>query len=376
MSDIVKSVALYSDHAGSDKVYNVQIVKDGEEYRVNYQNGRRGGTLASDTKTKSPVSLEKASQIFDKLVKEKKNGSSHYREVDADENAYVAPVEKESAGFQPMLLTPVSEDSLTDFISSGNHVMQQKHDGERLAVFVSKAGVIGVNKTGYRRGVPRAVENELSKLGVCDLDGELVGDILHVFDIMSRGGKSLMDRPYEKRLAALGEIVSEDGGAVRLVKTFAGEEKRKAFSSARKAKWEGVVFKRVDANYEECRTDSVLKYKFTESASLVVVARNQSKSSVKVGFYVDGEVVPTCNLTIPKNVTFPSEGDIVEVEYLYAYPGTNALAQGTFKALRTDQRVEDCLLSQLKYKSSASDDDVDNVEIEPEKKTPKVRRTR
>jgi bifunctional non-homologous end joining protein LigD len=71
-----KSISLYSDKGGADKVYNVFLVASGNDFKVNYQNGARGSTLTNGTKTASPVAYDKAVAIFDKLVKEKMAGSS------------------------------------------------------------------------------------------------------------------------------------------------------------------------------------------------------------------------------------------------------------------------------------------------------------
>lgn len=71
-----KSISLYSDKGGADKVYNVFLVARGSDFIVNYQKGARGSTLTNGTKTGSPVPYDKAVAIFDRLVKEKMTGSS------------------------------------------------------------------------------------------------------------------------------------------------------------------------------------------------------------------------------------------------------------------------------------------------------------
>lgn len=71
-----KSISLYSDKGGADKVYNVFLVASGNDFKVNYQNGARGCTLTNGSKTTTPVPYDKAITIFDKLVKEKMTDSS------------------------------------------------------------------------------------------------------------------------------------------------------------------------------------------------------------------------------------------------------------------------------------------------------------
>jgi bifunctional non-homologous end joining protein LigD len=56
----------------SDKVYNVTLkpIED-DKYVVIFAYGRRGSTLIEGTKTPIPVSFEKASSIYGKLINDK-----------------------------------------------------------------------------------------------------------------------------------------------------------------------------------------------------------------------------------------------------------------------------------------------------------------
>ena len=65
-------VTLYYREGSSDKVYQAAIEPAGHLFVVNFAYGRRGSTLATGTKTSSPVVYEAAKNIFDKLVGEKK----------------------------------------------------------------------------------------------------------------------------------------------------------------------------------------------------------------------------------------------------------------------------------------------------------------
>lgn len=101
---IQKSICLHSTADGAGKVYNIQIVEVPGGYEVHYQNGKRGGTLASGTKTRAPASLDSAAKIFNSLVNEKVNGRSHYKVIGTDANTAVTPVaERALSGVLPML---------------------------------------------------------------------------------------------------------------------------------------------------------------------------------------------------------------------------------------------------------------------------------
>ena len=70
---VVEEIKLYCSEGTSDKVYNIQIEKVQGGFVVNYQNGQRNGKLTDGTKTDSPVTHEDAKEIFDALVKIKKD---------------------------------------------------------------------------------------------------------------------------------------------------------------------------------------------------------------------------------------------------------------------------------------------------------------
>jgi bifunctional non-homologous end joining protein LigD len=59
--------------------------------------------------------------------------------------------------------------------------------------------------------------------------------------------------------------------------------------------------------------------------------------------------IPCGNVSIPPNKAIPNIGDIIEVRYLYAMPGSNALYQPVFMRLRDDISCADDV-DQLKFK--------------------------
>src|SRR6478735_1457277 len=68
---IIKTASLHYKDQGSDKVYNVNLVKEPPGYKVDFEYGRRGSTLQSGSKTRSHVTLTEAEKIFSKLIGEK-----------------------------------------------------------------------------------------------------------------------------------------------------------------------------------------------------------------------------------------------------------------------------------------------------------------
>ena len=71
-NETVAKVTLHNNTGNSDKIYECVVVRLGDLYLVNTQNGRRGGAMTPRTKTKAPVSLEAAMKIYDGLIREKR----------------------------------------------------------------------------------------------------------------------------------------------------------------------------------------------------------------------------------------------------------------------------------------------------------------
>src|SRR4051794_3946716 len=68
---VVTSARLFYRDGSSDKEYHAAINAVDGGYTVTFAFGRRGSALNAGTKTSSPVQLEKARQIYDKLLAEK-----------------------------------------------------------------------------------------------------------------------------------------------------------------------------------------------------------------------------------------------------------------------------------------------------------------
>jgi len=65
-------------------------------------------------------------------------------------------------------------------------------------------------------------------------------------------------------------------------------------------------------------------------------------------------------VTIPANQPIPKAGDVLEVRYLYSFPG-GSLFQPVCLGQRDDIETSACTLSQLKYKAAGEDDEANGV---------------
>ncbi len=361
------SASLYFSDGKSDKVYHARIVARDAGYVVDFQFGRRGSALQSGTKTANPVDLVKATAIFDKLVLEKtgKGYSPDASGVAFQDTTHAGRV----TGVLPQLLNPMDEQQLERCLRDDAWWAQHKLDGERRLLKSQGGAVIGINRLGLQVPLPEplvAAALSLTHDGrPVDfvLDGELIGHKLYVFDLLHLGDSPVTGEPARDRLARLQGLMSSlpapHGDALALVTTATGEAgKRALLQELRAHEQEGIVFKQADAPYAHGRPSGgghQLKYKFVESATLQVAGVQDAKRSVALqGFDAVGAAVPLGRVTIPANADIPSPGTIVEVRYLYAYPG-GSLFQPVYLGERTDQTVEACSLAQLKYKATHHD---------------------
>lgn len=351
----IANAALFYCSGSSDKVYQAQVIKNDEGCLVNFQYGRRGNALTSGTKTASPVDEATARKIFKKLVAEKM--AKGYTPDESGTAYQDTPKGELFTGILPQLLNPVDESELEKLFRDGSFVMQEKHDGERRMISNVGAEFFGINRKGMRVSLPIPVVEALADLPPNSLlDGEIIGDVYYPFDILECHGVDLRKQPYEDRVDVLrDEMETIAGKTIVPVVTLSSEaDKRHAYAVIRKRNGEGVSFKQRYSSHTVGRPNSGgdhLKFKFVESGTFVVTAQNDSKRSVQVAAFADnGGKVDLGNVSIPPNYDVPEVGSTVEVKYLYAFPNGGSLYQPIYRGKRSDQSLDDCKLSQLKYK--------------------------
>ena len=362
----VASASLYFCDGGSDKEYHVQVVgDDATGYRVNFQYGRRGGTLQSGSKTAAPVALEKARGIFDKLVKEKM-GKGYTTGEDGSPFSGGETAGRNS-GVSLQLLNAIERSYAQSLACEPDWGMQQKMDGERRAVHIAAdKSAVGINRKGLTVALPQSIAQAAVQCLPADtiIDGEQIGDTLWVFDLLRYDGQDMRSQPYYMRHSALQMAIpgaisgKEPLRVVGLYRTTA--EKTAALERLEKTGAEGVVFKRLAAGATSGRPNSggdQLKFKFVETATVKVLKANDGVRSVRVGLYdheaVSGFMVEVGSVTIPPNAALPESGDLIEVRYLYAFPG-GSLFQPVYLGPRADLDDWAASLSQLKYKVDAT----------------------
>jgi bifunctional non-homologous end joining protein LigD len=349
----MESITLYFKQGGSDKVCQASITPRDGGYVVHFAYGRRGATLQTGTKTQSPVSLEKARAIYDKLLSEKL--SKGYT-PGADGTPY-RHTDKANAvsGINCQLLNPIEDGEVQRFMKDPAFCAQEKFDGRR--VLVRKEGPVleGINRKGLITGIPSSVANEVRDIpGDVVIDGECIGDVLFVFDLLLLHGRDMCSQPYRDRLFALSQIISADFGFLKLADTaFDTAEKAALLDKLRRENREGIVFKNLTAAYVPGRPATGgdnLKNKFYETASFLVGKVNE-KRSVTLKLLDGKRFVMAGSVTIPPNHQVPNVGAVVEVRYLYAFRESGVIYQPVYLGPRPDIDPDNCLVTQLKFKA-------------------------
>ena len=333
----------------SDKIYRAAIEPRDGFYVVTFAYGRRGSTLTTGTKTVCPLPFDAAQKIYDKLVREKL--AKGYM-LAADSQTYVTGSRKVT-DIRPQLLNPV--DDPEPLLADESFCLQPKHDGKRLLLRKQGFEITGINRRGIECGFPESIRAAAAELPHNFLlDGEAVGDTLHVFDLLEVRFADLRPVPYKARLVELLNLLASAGqNAIQWVATYNGQaSKRRIFDRLREENAEGVVFKRIGAPYSPGRPNSggsQFKFKFVETASVIVSAIN-TKRSVAISVWENGGLVPAGNVTVPAEQIIPQVGDVIETRYLYAMAGSGSLFQPVYLGVRDDITAAECTRDQLKFR--------------------------
>jgi bifunctional non-homologous end joining protein LigD len=215
--------------------------------------------------------------------------------------------------------------------------------------------ITGINRRGLVVAIPDAIREAVQQIPRDLLiDGEALGDRLHAFDLLEVDGNNLRTRRYIDRHAGLLMLIPPNLDALRWVSTAIDpNDKIATFEELKESGSEGVVFKEIDAPFSPGRPNSggsQLKFKFVETASFIVTARNE-KRSVTLCLFDRHELVHAGNVTTPPNHAVPAVGEVVECCYLYAFRESGSIYQPVYLGKRCDIPQADCSTDQLKYKA-------------------------
>jgi bifunctional non-homologous end joining protein LigD len=352
----IQSTSLHYREGNSDKVYQAAVEPKGDGYIVTFAYGRRGNTLATGIKNDTPVPLETATQLFHKLIASKV--AKGYQPDGQSAKPYQqSGDEGRDSGIRCQLLNPVEKADLPRLLIGRTHCLQEKFDGRRLMVRKKGDEITGINRRGLVVAIPDPIRDAVEYIPFDVLiDGEAVGDTLHAFDLLEVKGNCLRHRRYLDRHSGLLMVIPPNLPALRWVSTSIDpNDKVEIYEELRSTNCEGVVFKEVDAPYSPGRPNSggtQLKYKFVQSASFIVTARND-KRSVSLCLYDGDKLVPAGNVTIPPNHPVPAPDEVCEIQYLYCFRESGSIYQPVYLGKRCDIPAAECTTDQLKFKADA-----------------------
>lgn len=355
---ILENITLYFCEGASDKVYQACLNEEAAGCTVTFAYGRRGSTMKDGNKTPAPVAYESAKKIYDKLVAEKM-AKGYTPGVDG--TPFSGSSSKESSGISCQLLNAIEKSDVMRLCHEPAFAAQEKIDGERRLLERKDGVVRGINRKGLYVAVTEPVMEAVSILldGNFVLDGEIIGDKYFAFDLIENDSGDLLHLPYRERLELLQEWFESPTvqDAIVLVSTaYSTADKLALVESTKMKSGEGVVFKNLNAGYNAGRPNSggnALKFKFYQTCSAIVSLVSEGKRSVGLSLYDNGKIVSIGNVTIPPNQPIPPVNAVVEVRYLYAYPG-GSLFQPLYLGMRLDIDATECVVTQLKLKQDAA----------------------
>lgn len=344
----LREVTLYKTEGSADKVYGLSIETTDDLLLVKlfYMNGPRGGALRKNLKLATPVSLEVANKEFDKVQRAKmKDG---YTPAESG----IAYTSSEDAGrvsgYRPMLPADLPKNNaagiLQQLLDSSEWGMQEKKDGENRPLIIQDGQVQGANKNGLIVNIP-AEWQAASVLGDIVIYGEHMADsTFHAFDLHAPA------LSFALRYNKLVELLQSAPqlSFIKLVKVVVGAEEKRAYLRALDAaKLEGVVFKKLSANFEEGKSDNSYRYKLWESMTCMVTNVNAQRSvAIAAMNPATGVPVPLGNVTVPANQSVPTISSLIEVRYLYWNEG-GSLIQPTLIGKRTDVALDTVTTAQI-----------------------------
>lgn len=388
MSKVLAHAEMECRLGSSDKVYVVHVVEIAPgDYETNCYYGRRGSPSSTTQKYRGS-DLTKAHAEARKIVSDKespKAGKDPYERYtgsmpvaglpagiprpDATATGIVssrgtnfglpatggpapaaAPVPasapKAPLGPRAMLAEAISDDEAVPLQADASWAMQQKYDGVRVTVHIAASTIAAYNRDGNPYSLSDEVTTELQKLvssrrssdfdggRVTHLDGELMGTKFVAYDIIVCRGNEVDKLPYIERYFMLEDLLT-DFPAMLAVTAWTAAEKFAMMAQARAEDWEGVMYRNIDAAYQNIRTMDLRKQKFWATATCFVETVN-TKRSVGLAMLDDkGAFVKVGNVTVAVNQDIPEAGTLVEVRYLYAHDG-GSLYQPNLIRVRDD----------------------------------------
>lgn len=269
---------------------------------------------------------------------------------------------------RPMLAKEVKTDitqAILQAAADDNIVCQGKIDGHRVMIHVGEQlqvlGRAGQQSQHAPRFATKAYD-DIKRLDSCVIDGELIDDVLWIFDLPFHPGNGInLSSPYRDRLAALEELFAEwaPGPKYRLVPTARGQvDKTQLAVDWLGAGCEGIMLKSLDAAYKPGQSvRTVRKVKFVRDLDAFIIdVGTKGHDNYVLGVYRDGVIVDGHGQPDSKDgvgrcsaIGKPrcKVGEVVTVRYLYVGADGRLYQPRFMVGPRTDKAATECLFDQL-----------------------------
>lgn len=256
---------------------------------------------------------------------------------------------------KPMLATSIDPENIEPYLTDPNWVATQKLDGQRLLVAYDGKTVVGYNRNGQTAVHPsiRAVfTSEMAQFAPMCLDGEILGNEYHVFDVPQLGTIISSESPHKQRREIVRSFVGLLPKPIRAIPSVTSSEAKIGL-----LKWcieertEGIVLKHDESSYRPgIRSDKWLKVKLVKTCDAVVASLGiDGKRNAEMFVYENGKPVTVCTVSmIDHRYAHIKPGDILEIIYLYA-SNDRRLVQPRVLRQRTDKPAEQCDITQLVF---------------------------
>ena len=356
---------------GHNKFYELWLEYEHPDWVTYFKYGAIGTTGVQGQKYRGP-SKGSASKFYTQVKLEKMNkGYEVVQEGSAFKAKKVSVAQElkkqsnEVSSIGIMAPMALNTDNIDSFLSDPDWALQEKKNGRFLRIYRANGTVMGYNKLGKMVVVNKKISDALpSGDGDLILDGELIKDQYWPFDILRYGVSSFKKSNFSDRLDQLNFFIEscENSDYIRKVPVAVTHPtKQKLFDKLQSEGREGAVLKSLLATYQPGDSPCCYKVKFWKEASVLAMQWTQ-KSSVLMGCYKNGKVVPVGSVTVPakytdqlKSIHLPK---VLRVKYLYATKD-DILYQCSLdpdddgNVVRDDQMLEECLMSQLQYENNS-----------------------
>lgn len=362
MSKIIETVTMFFKDASSDKFYIASLEEKDGKYSVPFTYGRRGTAGQSGIKIEG-ASLEEAQKVYGKLVNEKAAKGYKPDSGVMQLTPYAGVVnDKKSTGLFSQLPNPIDESEAERYINDSAFGAQEKHDGKKIILKYDHEKIVASNKKGFECGYPAEFEKamiefcENNNLDTIILDGEAIGANYYVYDILNYNSVDQTHKGYNIRYTLLKSLILPKAFKLSEL-AVTTDEKRVMCARLKKANKEGMVFKKLSAPLTAGKShDSMFKWKFYSTATVIVIKHNV-KNSIEMGLLDDhGKVIGVGNVTMIGHVK-PPINSLVEVKFLYAYKG-GCLYQPAYIGPRDDVDYNECSFVAQKIKFKPDEEDI------------------